>query len=394
MMNIDTDLPVLVTGATGYVAGQLVQRLLEAGLTVHAAVRNPDDPDKLKHLQRIAAGQPGTIRYFRADLLEPGSYAEAMAGCGTVFHTASPFTITVRDPQKELVDPALLGTRNVLDTVNRTPSVRRVVLTSSCAAIYGDTESVPKYRAMARDLKGKLFDYFWDETKQAFIHNRIDGTPSETVTRYTNMFAIFFDYLNDTQKQAVKTNVLLNDEVMKITTPYMRFYELEALCATGDYDYVMSEIKSYWGGMLDLGATSFWEKYDPTESGVEHWAMYAKPYRKSLCHAWGASPIYLLGKYFAGVKPTGPGYETYVVEPVLGGLEWFDTTVPTPDGCIELHVSGPQIRVKSDTGTGKLRFASRTKPEAADVEFTDMGGGRYEMTIEPGIAYTVAVSLQ
>lgn len=137
-MNIDTDLPVLVTGATGYVAGQLVQRLLEAGLTVHAAVRNPDDPDKLKHLQRIAAGQPGTIRYFRADLLEPGSYAEAMAGCGTVFHTASPFTVTVRDPQKELVDPALLGTRNVLETVNRTPSVRRVVLTSSCAAIYGD----------------------------------------------------------------------------------------------------------------------------------------------------------------------------------------------------------------------------------------------------------------
>jgi dihydroflavonol-4-reductase len=137
-MNIDTDLPVMVTGATGYVASCLVQRLLNAGLTVHAAVRHPDDPDKLKHLQRIAAGTPGTISYFRADLLEPGSYADAMAGCGTVFHTASPFNVHVRDPQKELVDPALLGTRNVLDTANRTPSVRRVVLTSSCAAIYGD----------------------------------------------------------------------------------------------------------------------------------------------------------------------------------------------------------------------------------------------------------------
>lgn len=95
-MNIDTDLPVMVTGATGYVAGWLVQRLLEAGLTVHAAVRDPDSPDKLAHLQRIAAGKPGTMRYFRADLLEPGSYADAMAGCGTVFHTASPFTVTVR----------------------------------------------------------------------------------------------------------------------------------------------------------------------------------------------------------------------------------------------------------------------------------------------------------
>lgn len=137
-MHIDTDLPVMVTGATGYVAGQLVQRLLEAGLTVHAAVRDPDNPDKLTHLQRIASGTPGTIRYFRADLLAPGSYADAMAGCGIVFHTASPFNVHVRDPQKELVDPALLGTRNVLETANRTPSVRRVVLTSSCAAIYGD----------------------------------------------------------------------------------------------------------------------------------------------------------------------------------------------------------------------------------------------------------------
>ncbi|MGZ2748618.1 NAD-dependent epimerase/dehydratase family protein [Burkholderia stagnalis] len=137
-MKIDTDLPVLVTGATGYVAGRLVQRLLEAGLTVHAAVRHPDDRDRLRHLERIAAGAPGAIRYFGADLLDPGSYADAMAGCGTVFHTASPFKAHVRDPQKELVDPALLGTRNVLDTANRTPSVRRVVLTSSCAAIYGD----------------------------------------------------------------------------------------------------------------------------------------------------------------------------------------------------------------------------------------------------------------
>jgi dihydroflavonol-4-reductase len=61
-----------------------------------------------------------------------------MEGCSVVFHTASPFTMSIKDPQKELVDPALLGTRNVLDAVNRTPSVNRVVLTSSCVAIYGD----------------------------------------------------------------------------------------------------------------------------------------------------------------------------------------------------------------------------------------------------------------
>jgi len=137
-LSIDTDRPVLVTGATGYVAGRLVERLLKEGLTVHAAVRDPDKRDKLEHLDRLAQHSPGTIRYFAADLLEPGSYAAAMDGCSRVFHTASPFTTQVNDPQAELVEPALEGTRNVLESVNETASVQRVVLTSSCAAIYGD----------------------------------------------------------------------------------------------------------------------------------------------------------------------------------------------------------------------------------------------------------------
>ncbi|VWD59515.1 diaminohydroxyphosphoribosylaminopyrimidine deaminase [Burkholderia lata] len=143
-MNIDKNLPVMVTGATGYVAGWLVKRLLEAGLTVHAPVRNPDDAGKLKYLDEIAANTPGQIRYFKADLLKAGSYDAAMAGCQVVFHTASPLRLDVKDAQKELIEPAQLGTRNVLETVNRTPSVTRVVLTSSCAAISGDNADLDR----------------------------------------------------------------------------------------------------------------------------------------------------------------------------------------------------------------------------------------------------------
>ena len=143
-MDIDRSQPVMITGATGYVAGWIVQRLLEEGLTVHAPVRDPDNPDKLKYLNQLAESSPGQIRYFKADLLDEGSYAEAMAGCTVVFHTASPFKIRVRDPQRELVDPARLGTRNVLEEANRIPSVHRVVLTSSCAAIYGDNADLAK----------------------------------------------------------------------------------------------------------------------------------------------------------------------------------------------------------------------------------------------------------
>lgn len=157
-VSIPTDAPVLVTGATGYVAGWVVKRLLDAGATVHAAVRDPGNAAKVAHLDAVAAEAPGTIRYFAADLMEKGSYAEAMKGCRTVFHTASPFTVNVRDPQRELVDPAVEGTRNVLEQADATPSVERVVLTSSCAAIY--TDAVDTTRAPG----GRITEDVWNET--------------------------------------------------------------------------------------------------------------------------------------------------------------------------------------------------------------------------------------
>jgi len=139
MKTIDKTKPVMITGATGYVAGWIVKKLLDEGLTVHAAVRNPENKESVRHLDELAAQAPGRIIYFKADLLKDGSYDEAMKGCELVFHTASPFTSKFKDPQKELIDPALNGTKNVLGSVNRTESVRRVILTSSCAAIIGDS---------------------------------------------------------------------------------------------------------------------------------------------------------------------------------------------------------------------------------------------------------------
>ncbi|NPD47086.1 MULTISPECIES: NAD-dependent epimerase/dehydratase family protein [unclassified Lentimicrobium] len=139
MKTIDKTKPIMVTGATGYVAGWIIKKLLEDGITVHAAVRNPDNKEKLKYLNQLAEKTSGKIKYFKADLLQNASYEEAMKDCELVYHTASPFINSVKDPQRDLIDPALLGTRNVLDSVNKTESVKRVVLTSSCAAVIGDT---------------------------------------------------------------------------------------------------------------------------------------------------------------------------------------------------------------------------------------------------------------
>ena len=134
----------------------------------------------------------------------------------------------------------------------------------------------------------------------------------------------------------------------------MRFYELEALCSMGKQKEVLPEVKAYWGGMLREGATTFWEKYIPTESGRQHLAMYGRPYGKSLCHAWGASPIYLFGRYFLGVEPTSAGYEEYTVKPNLGGLKWMKGDVPTPLGIIHIEMDDHTVKVKGCGGKGKV----------------------------------------
>jgi len=170
MREIGRNAPVMITGATGYMAGWIVKKLLDEGLTVHAPVRNPYNLEKLKHLQALAADSPGELKFFKADLLEEGSYDAAMEGCQLVFHTASPFVLTVEDAKRDLVDPAVNGTRNVLGSANRTDSVERVVLTSSCAAIYGDNRDLEKLPD--KTLTEEVWNTTSDMSHQAYSYSK------------------------------------------------------------------------------------------------------------------------------------------------------------------------------------------------------------------------------
>jgi nucleoside-diphosphate-sugar epimerase len=143
MKTIDKRKPVMVTGGTGYVASWIIKMLLEEGINVNATVRDPSNAQKVKHLKALAKKSAGTLKLFKADLLAVGSFDTPMQGCELVMHTASPFFITgVKNPEEELIRPAKEGTRNVLETAKRTSTVKRVVLTSSAAAIYGDNVDI------------------------------------------------------------------------------------------------------------------------------------------------------------------------------------------------------------------------------------------------------------
>ncbi len=139
MSQINPKAPVLVTGGAGYIASWIIRYLLEDGKKVNATIRSLADKSKIEHLLDLQSQFPGQLELFEADLLKRGSFAKSMESVELVMHTASPFFISgIKDPDKDLIQPALEGTRNVLQTVNQTNSVKRVVLTSSVAAIMGD----------------------------------------------------------------------------------------------------------------------------------------------------------------------------------------------------------------------------------------------------------------
>ena len=145
MKIIDQTKPILVTGGTGYLASWIIKQLLDDGREVRTTVRNLAQKDKFSHLTALAVKSKGTLEFFEADLLKSGSFQEAMSGCELVIHTASPFIISgVKNAQKQLIEPALEGTRNVLESVNKTESVQRVVLTSSVVAVFGDAIDINK----------------------------------------------------------------------------------------------------------------------------------------------------------------------------------------------------------------------------------------------------------
>lgn len=133
---------VCVTGANGFCASWLVMRLLERGYKVRATVRDPDNVAKTSHL-RALPGASERLEIVKGDLMQEADFIAAVKGCEGVFHVATPIMFETNDPETEVIKPAVQGTLNVLNACVQSPSIRRVVFTSSVGAIGERGNEVP-----------------------------------------------------------------------------------------------------------------------------------------------------------------------------------------------------------------------------------------------------------
>ena len=226
---IDKTKPVMVTGANGYIASWLVKRLLEENITVHAAVRDPENQKKVGHLKDLASKHKGSIKFFEADLLTPGAYKEAMQGCELIYHTASPYSLNVENPQKDLVDPAVKGTENVLNSASEVSTIKRVVVTSSCAAIY--TDAIDTHEKPS----GRITENDWNETASLEYHPysysktlaeqrawKLAGSQKQWDLVTINPAGVFGPPLNPGQNsESMNIIKMLGDGQMKMGAPKM-----------------------------------------------------------------------------------------------------------------------------------------------------------------------------
>ena len=128
----------------------------------------------------------------------------------------------------------------------------------------------------------------------------------------------------------------------------------------GKLTEVLDKIRSYWGGMLDLGAVTFWEEYDPSVPKEEQYDMYGDHFGKSLCHAWAASPIYFLAKYFVGLDLVNKDGVTYILKPQMQYFTELDCTLPVgSNGVVRLVWDGEILEITPNADGGILELGEQ-----------------------------------
>jgi hypothetical protein len=185
-----------------------------------------------------------------------------------------------------------------------------------------------------------------------------------------------------------------NDQVI---SPYFNSYVLDAMAALGHQTEALQWIRTYWGGMLAEGATSFWESYDlrwpKTNPHLSLQADGTSGFFVSMAHGWSSGPTAWLSENVLGITPASPGYDTIEVNPNLMGLDYANGSVATPHGAVAIRVDKTKgIALDLPAGIREARVRYRTSAGGGEV-FLDgkpvscenCAGGNYLIEIaEPG----------
>lgn len=189
---------------------------------------------------------------------------------------------------------------------------------------------------LSAEVFKKLKHLAWNEEKQLFA-----STPGgKEFLRHANLLASVLDLLTAEETAAV-ARTLQEKTLPAVGTPYMSILEAMAIANGGNIDAALQKIDEIWGGMLEAGASTFFEGFDPQHSDSEHLRFYDRPFGCSLCHAWSSGPVFLLPWLTLGIKPVSDGFREFCTDIKTGTTA--SAVVPTPYGNIVIEVEAGRI---------------------------------------------------
>ena len=198
------------------------------------------------------------------------------------------------------------------------------------------------WSAAAGELRDTVMTRCWDDSTGGLADWARGGERSRHRSRLTAAWAVLSGAAQGQRREALLDD-LAGDVLPPTTTGYGQRTNVEALFRGGRPEAALDLVRNYWGGMLDLGATTFWESYDPGEDPATATSFYARPFANSLCHAWSGSVAETLATFVLGVEPLAPGFARIRHRPARGGLAWAEGVVPTPHGPITVTRDGIDV---------------------------------------------------
>jgi len=225
-----------------------------------------------------------------------------------------------------------------------------------------------------------------DELKEAAQKYLLDASGSFGTRWQTNAYAVLSDLASPSQYQAIWHNSLSNVGHIKynalIITPYYNYYVISAMAKMGHRSEALDWIRQFWGGMIDEGATSFWEGYDPSWYKSDfHSSLQADGttgYQASLAHGWSSGVTPWLMEQVLGIQPRGAGFSEVDIRPDLIDLQWARGGEPTPRGILKVDIrkdNGYKTTIDLPPGTiARVSLPISAPGEAISVNGTKQTG--------------------
>ena len=280
-----------------------------------------------------------------------------------------------------------------------TPEARRGTQLEYIAAF---TQGVYLLNEMGDKENAQLFAKKLDDLKAAAQQYLLDKQTDSFGSRWqVNAMAVLSGAANSSQYGDIWKASLASVGKIKynalIITPYYNYYVISAMAKMGHRAEALDWIRQYWGGMVDEGATSFWEGYDPAwYKDDAHGSLQAdnmSGYRVSLAHGWSSGVTPWLMEEILGIHATGAGFSTVDIRPDLIDLAWAKGGEPTPRGMlnVSLKKDGQNTAVSLDLPSGTEAHVSVPVP-GANAQVTINGKVSQSVSAEDGTRAIVTIT--